>query len=162
MPFTDDEIQTAVENLVRATIRRPYDTLGVRRTDVSFSDTQEAASGVFLLYPKSPFYCIYLGAQRALEAVASEAAGIELLLAAIKAVSRHVLPITDITPIFNAQAALSELGSAVSQRTTGFADITAVPAYQRFSDNVNRFLSSCRRLLSVDGLKSACQVASCC
>lgn len=139
--YTTEEIQAAVENLVQATIRRPYDTLGVRRVDISFSDIQQAAAGVFLLYPKAPFYCLELGARAALQLIESEAQGITTLLESIRAVGRQVLPVEDVSPLFNAKVALESLGQAAVQRGTAFKDITTVPAFQRFEKNVNTFLA---------------------
>ena len=140
--YTDEEIQTAVEQLVQSTISRPYDTLGTRRTDISFSEIQQAAAGVFLLYPKAPFYCLFLGAKKLLESLTSEAVTISALLESIGSSGRYVVPIEDVTPLFNAKAALDALGQAAIQRSTSFKDITAVPAYQRFATNVDRFLET--------------------
>jgi hypothetical protein len=139
--YTSDEIQAVVERLVLSTIRRPYDTLGVRRTDISFSDIQEAAAGVFILYPNAPFYVLFLGAQRLNDTITAEAAIVEALLDAIEATGLNVLPIEDVSTLFNAQAALQELGGASGGRAGIFNDITKAPAFQRFSDNVDRFLS---------------------
>jgi len=149
--FTDDEIQAAVEALVQNTIRRPYDTLGVRRNDVSFTDIQQAAAGVFLLYPKAPFYCMYLGAQALLQVIKQEAQVIDDLLDAIGATGRSVVPITDVTPLFNAKAALDALGQAALERSTNFKDITTVPAYQQFTKNVDRFLDTAGEAVKQDG-----------
>jgi hypothetical protein len=138
--YTSEEITQAVSSLVQASISRPNDTLGPKRSDVTFGDIQNAAAGVFLLYPKSPFYCIYLGSQRILQAVAAEASVVDSLLAAVQAVGRTVIPINDLTPLANATAALQALGAAFSTRTTGFSNIQAVPQYQQFSKNVTSFL----------------------
>lgn len=138
--YTPDEIQAVVEKLVLSSIRRPYDTLGVRRTDVSFTDVQEAAAGVFLLYPNAPFYVLYLGAQRLDDSITTEAAIIESLLDALEATGRNVLPVEDVSTLFNAQAALQALASAAARQAGNFTDITKAPAYVRFNDNVGRFL----------------------
>lgn len=152
--FTDDEIQTAVEALIQNTITRPYDTLGVRRTDLSFTEIQQAAAGVFLLYPKAPFYCLFLGAQQLnVDLVQTEAQTVSDLLAAIQAVGRAVVPVNDVSPLFNAKAALDALGQAALARSTGFKDITTVPAYQQFSSNVDKFVAQ-----NGDAIKSGGQV----
>jgi len=139
--FSDDEIQSVVTSLVQSTIARPIDALGVRRVDISFNDIQQAAGGVFLLYPNSPFYVVALGAARALDLVTSEELLVIQLLDAVAACGRRVLPIQDVSTLFNAQAALQELQSAAAAREASFADITSLPAYQRFSSNVSAFLS---------------------
>jgi hypothetical protein len=139
--FTSDEILTSVEGIVLSSIRRPYDTLGVRRTDITFTDVQEAAAGVFLLYRDAPFYILELASQRTLEALVIEADLISQIIAAISSIGRDVLPIDDLTTLANARAALLELETAVGQRQRAFADITNIPAFLRYQSNVNQFLS---------------------
>jgi hypothetical protein len=140
--YTSEEVQAAVERLVLSTIRRPHDTLGVRRTDVTFSDVQQAAAGVFILYPNSPFYVLFLGTRRLNDLIEAESVAIDSLIASLQAMGRNVLPVNDVSTLFNAQAALQELGSAASKRAGVYADITKTPAYQRYSDNVSRFLGA--------------------
>jgi len=137
--FKAEEIETAVEALVQGTIRKPYDVLGTRRTDVTFGDVQTAVAGVFILYPLAPFYCVYLGTQRALDLVASESIVVGELLEAVGSLGRLVLPVEDLTPLFNAKAALEALQGAVKSGAP--ADITKLPQYQRFTSNVDTFLS---------------------
>jgi len=142
MAFTSEEIQTAVEKLVLSTVRQPYDTLGSRRTDVSFSDVQEAAAGVFILYPKSPYYCVFLGAQRVKEAVTALESSFGGLLTALTALGRDVLPVEDVSSLFNAKSALQALEGAVAK--TAPMDITKLAAYQRFDSELGVFLDIAR------------------
>jgi len=142
MAFTSEEIQTAVEKLVLSTVRQPYDILGARRTDVSFSDVQEAAAGVFILYPKSPYYCVFLGAQRVKEDVNGLETSFGGLLAALAALGRDVLPVEDVSSLFNAKSALTALEGAVSK--TAPMDITKLAAYQRFNSELGAFLDIAR------------------
>jgi hypothetical protein len=139
--FSSAEIQTAVTSLVQSTISRPIDALGVRRVDVSFNDIQQAAGGIFLLYPNSPFYVVALGANRAIDLVVAEELILVELLVAVQATGRRVLPIQDVSTLFNAQAALQELQSAAAARSASFTNITALPSFQRFAANVTAFLS---------------------
>ncbi len=138
--YTDAEIQTAVQNLVLATITFPSDTLGVRRSDITFGQLQQAAAGCFILYPNAPFYVLKLGTQRIQDLITSEVTLLGQLVAALQATGRQVLPVNDVSPLFNAQAALQALSAAASQRTTSL-DVTTAPAYQQFSANVSTFLS---------------------
>lgn len=149
--YTDDEITAAVEKLVLASIRRPYDTLGVRRTDISFNDVQQAAAGVFILYPNAPFYVLYLGTQRLNDLIASEQALLDELVNAIDACERVSFPVQDVSALFNAQAALQELGAAAVARGQAFRDITTVPAYQRYTANVTQFLDGPGQNIKVNG-----------
>lgn len=136
--YTPDEIQAAVEKLVKGAIRRPTDSLGTRRTDVTFGDVQEAAAGVFILYPLAPFYAVFLGSQRLQEQVTAVASLVTQLRANVGAVGRRVLPIDEVENLFNAEAALLALEGAVAK--TAPKDITKVPAFQRFASNVSEFL----------------------
>ena len=137
--YTSDEIQAVVDQLVRSSIRRPYDTLGTRRTDVTFSDFQEAASGVFLLYPKSPFYLAFLAGKRLQETVDSLGSAGSDLLGSLRSLRKRSLPIRDVSSLINAKVALFELEGSVSG-TKRPKDVTKVAAYSRFNSNIDRFL----------------------
>ena len=139
--YTDDEIQAVVEQLVLSSITHSYDTLGTRRVDLTFNDVQQAAAGVFVLYPQSPYYILFLGVKRLNDQIAAEAALIDQLLASLQSLGRHTLPVQDVTPLFNIQASLHALGSAAVQRTGVFTDITKAPAYQRLAANTQVFLN---------------------
>lgn len=137
--FTPDEIQAAVEQLVQGSITRTVGTLGTRSTDQTFSDIQTAVAGTFILYEMAPFYCVYLGAQRLRDAVTAENTILNSLLEAVESLDRLILPLTDVSPLFNANAALQALQAAVAGGAP--ADITKLPQYQRFNSNVNAFLA---------------------
>lgn len=140
MAYSTDEIQTAVEKLVNGAIRRPIDTLGTRRTDLTFSDVQEAAAGVFILKPLAPFYAILLGSKRLLDTVRAEATLVSQLRGQVAAVGRRVLPVESVESLFNATAALQQLEVAVAKQAP--KDITKLPAFQRFALNVQDFLTT--------------------
>lgn len=137
--YTDDEIANSVQSLVQSSVSTPIDTLGTRRTDIAFGQVQQAVAGVFILYPLAPYYCLYLGAKTVLAQVAAEAVTIGSIIQAIESLTRYVLPVTDLTPLYNAGSALQALQGAVS--TTAPQDITKLAQYQRFASNVNAFLA---------------------
>lgn len=139
--YTDEEIHTAVSSLIRTSIRRPTDSLGVRQIEVTFNDVQEAASGLFLLNQTSSLYLIQMGASRLLEALQVEADLVAQLYAALSVTARNVYPVENLSPLSNAKVALFELDSAVSSRTTSFKKLERAPAFQRFNANVDKFLS---------------------
>ena len=139
--YTDDEIQATVQQLVLSSITTPIDTLGVRRTDLSFNQFQQTAAGLFVLYPNAPFYCLWLAVQRIRDQVTAEAALIQQLLAAIQQTNQKVLPVSDVSTLFGAQAALQNLAAAAAQRTSSIGQVSTAPAYQQFSQNVSSFLS---------------------
>ena len=139
--YTPEEIQAVVQKLVLSTITRTYDTLGVRRTDLTFNDIQQAAAGVFILHPNSPFYVLQQGMRRVQDLITSEAAILDALLAAVAVIGRPLLPVKDVSPLFNVQAALQNLGTAAAARGGAFTDITKTPAYQQLSVSTQAFLS---------------------
>ena len=138
--YTSEEVNAAVTQLVRSSVRRPYGTLGNRDISTSFNDLQDAAAGVFLLRPNAPFYVVFLGTERTLEFLDEEDAALASLLEAITSLSRRVRPIENVSPLVNARVALASLEGAASTRARKFDDITSLPAYQRFVGNTDRFL----------------------
>ena len=149
--YTPDEVQSAVEKLVRGSIRRPVDPLGTRKVEVGYSDIQEAGATVLLLNTASPFYCLALGAQRLRDAVMNEALVLDRLTAAVLATGRRVLPIKTVDMLFGAKAALEELETASAARNEGFRDISKVPSYQRFDANVQAFLDGPAQNVKANG-----------
>ena len=139
--YTQDEINAVVQQLVLSSITTPIDTLGVRRSDLSFNQFQQTAAGLFVLYPNAPYYVLYLGVQRIRDQVTAEATIITQLLAAIAATGMRVTPVTDISPLFAAQSALQNLAAAAANRTSSIGSVSTAPAYQQFSSSVSSFLS---------------------
>ena len=139
--YTADEINAVVQQLVLSSITTPIDTLGVRRSDLTFNQFQQTAAGLFVLYPNAPFYVLYLGVQRIRDQVTAEAAIIQQLLAAIAATGMRVTPVTDVSSLFNAQSALQNLAAAAASRTSAIGKVSNAPAYQQFSANVSTFLA---------------------
>lgn len=140
--YSDEEIQNAVQGLVQTSVSYPVDSLGVQKIQVTFSDVQQAAVGVFMLYPTSVFYAVQLGASRLNELLQTQAQQVNQLLSLIQAAGRRVLPVADTTPLSNASVALASLQAAATSRTSAFVSITAAPAYQNFAKNVSNFLAA--------------------
>lgn len=140
--FSDEDVSNAVQQIVLSTISRPLDTLGTRRVDVTFTEVQQAAANVFLLYRNAPFYILALSCLRLLENISNEATIIQSILDAIQATGRSVLPIDDLTTLANARSALLALEGAVSTRTNSFQNIQQVPAFVRYQSNVGQFLNT--------------------
>lgn len=139
--YTDDEINAAVSQIVQTTISNSTGALGERQVNTSFSDTQEAAAGVYILYFNAPYYTLLLGTTRLADSLTTQASTIASLIDAVTSVKRAITPVTDLTTLANAKVALDELSSAVSSRTQGFQDIQAVPAFQRYSANISQFIA---------------------
>lgn len=73
MSFTAEEVQAAVERLVRTSIRRPYGATGTRQLDLPFAVYQNAAASVFLLASRALFYVLLLAALRVGAAIETQA-----------------------------------------------------------------------------------------
>ncbi len=140
--YTTEEVQDAVEKIVRSSVRHPTGILGDRKIDTTFNDLQEAAAGCFILYFNAPFYTLLLGIKRLTDQLKSQESTVLSLIDAVVATDRLVTPISDLSPIANAKAALEELEAAVSSRDQGFPDIEKVPAYRRYVTNLNSFLDA--------------------
>lgn len=140
--YTSEEVQTAVEKIVRASVRSTTGPLGERQVSDTFSDLQEAASGVYILYYNAPFYTLYLGTTRLQDAAQTQGQTLMSLIDAVNALGRIVTPVRDISPIANSGAALLELEAAVASRKGGFSDISKVPAFRRYAQGLSEFVSS--------------------
>ena len=147
--YSDSEIQSVVDSLVRSSIRRPYDSLGIRRTDVTFSDVQESVAGVFLMYPRSPLYTLSLVAQRVREVYGTVTTAIDEISQALTVLRRRSLPVRDLSSLANARSALFELEGLVSK--TSPKDITTIPAYKRMNSNLDRFLAAAGKNIKDNG-----------
>src|SRR5688572_7810745 len=140
--FTDTEISSAVAKIVQDSIRRPYGILGERKTLTTFDDTMDAAAGVFILQPASPFYVLLLATRRLIDITTTVLSAAFDMLDAIEGTGRRVRPVTNITALGNARTALAALEAASGQRDSIFTDISSTPAFQRFETNANRFLTA--------------------
>lgn len=139
--YTDTEIQASVSNLIRTKLRRPLTSLGTPDVQTTFSDVQEAASGVFLLNPTAPFYVIELAARRLAESLQAEGATLQSLVTALQLTGRKVFPVANVDQLANAKSALFELENAVVSRSVNFKSVTTSPAFQKFQSNVSAFLT---------------------
>lgn len=138
--YTEQEVQDAVEKIVRSSVRHPTGILGDRQITTTFSDIQEAAAGCFILYFNAPFYTLFIGTKRIMDALESQASTIASLIDAVEATDRLTLPLEDLSPLVNARAALEELETAVTSREQGFSDIEKIPAFRRYVSNLDTFL----------------------
>ena len=138
--YTSDEIQVAVEKVVRSSVRRNYGSLGNRDAQTTFNDLQDAAAGVFMLYPNAPFYAVYLGTERLAELVETEEEIVNQLIEAIDNLNRLTKEVENLAPLQNARVALQSLEGAATTRAQGFESIEDVPAFKRYDTNLQRFL----------------------
>ena len=149
--YTPEEVQVAVEKLVRSTVRRPYGELGNRDVNTPFSDTIEAASGTYALFENALYYTVGLGITRLLGVVHSLSLVSEELIELIANTNRRAVPVANLSPLQNARAALDALSTTTSSRTKGFPNIEEVPAFRRFKSNIDRFLDESGQQSVVNG-----------
>jgi hypothetical protein len=140
-PFTDQEIQAAVEQIVRSAIRRPYGALGQRGTDRTFADFQEQTIAVLTLTPNAPFYVVRLGTERLVANILDMSSTIEQLDEAVQGLGRPSTPVASITSLSNAKVAADALAVAAGTRSRAFSDMETAPAFQRLDRNIEQFLA---------------------
>jgi len=140
MTYTDEELSQAVSKIVRTSVRFQYDSLGTRRTEVSFNDLQDAAAGVFISFDSSAYYLARLAANRLEELVEDAATFIDSFITTAQACGRKVTPVERLSSLAQARVALDALSGASSTRDGTFQQIQDVPAFKRFSNNADVFL----------------------
>lgn len=151
MPFSSTEIETALAKFVRTSIRREYGALGNRRTDLTFSDLQDAAAGVFITKQKAPEYVVRLGVDKLAEYLQTVLSQVEEVQGLIEGTGRNVTPVENLSPLAGARSAVAQLASATSSRTSSFARVEDIPAFQRFDASVQRFLDESSKNIRSDG-----------
>jgi hypothetical protein len=151
MAFTSDEIQAAVERLIRTKSRRQYGSLGERDTQATFSDIQEAVAGTFMLTPEAPFYAVYLGSRVLLNDLRALSSAVLGLASYVRLLSRRPTEYVTTEALREAQAALLALETATRARAGGFRSLASVPAYQRFVSAAESFLKGPAQMLRSDG-----------
>lgn len=138
--YTTEEIQEAVEKVVRSSVRRSYGLLGNRDTKTSFNDLQEAVAGLLTLNPNSPFYIVYLGTRRLSDLLQPMENTLVSLIEAVQNTDRRVSEVDNLAPLQNARVALAALEAAAASRTRTFDSVEDVPAFRRYDANLQRFL----------------------
>jgi hypothetical protein len=139
--YTPEEQQSAIDKLVRTSVRREYGSLGNRKTNLTFGDVQDAAAGVFILYPNAPYYVVRLARDIELERVQTAESTLEDLIDTVRSTGRRSRPVTKLSSLANAKSALGALSKATEARDTALARLEDVPAYQRFEQSTARFLA---------------------
>ncbi len=142
MPYSQAELDQAIEQVVRTSVRFEYDPLGVRKTGTTFNDVQDAAAGVFISNPNAAYWVVRLGADRLLELVKAEEEQLGSFITTVRAVGRNVSPVRKLSFLANARTALDALATATGQRASAFLDLEDVPAYNRFNLNTQKFLDA--------------------
>jgi len=141
--YTDEEIRGASEGLMITRTRFPVDPRGgTRAVEVTFSDIQEATASVFLLNHDALFYLASLSAKRLRYDVDAYRRSVQRVHDLVGTLGRTPVPVDNVAPLEDARAALLQL-EAVSgtSRATG---VGTAPAYLRFRQKVDEFLSSVR------------------
>lgn len=149
--YTDEELKSAVEQLVRSNVRRPYDSRGVRRTDITYSDYQDIFSSVFVLYPSAIYYVVGIACANTSKVLDTQLTAVNEFLTLVRGVGRHVNSVNNVSTLANARAALEDLVNASISRSSGFTSATDTDAYKRFDTNTSKFLSDVASSVVVSG-----------
>jgi hypothetical protein len=140
MSYSDEELNAAVTNIVRDSIRYDFDSLGTRKTGTTFNDVQDAAAGLFIARDGAPFFVVSLARDRLLEVCEGVREQLNTLSRYITAVGRRVSPVTRTRSLNNARVALDALAQATARRTGAYSNIEGIPAFLRFDRNTDKFL----------------------
>jgi hypothetical protein len=141
MGYTQDEIRSVVGKLLVPNIRHIVDTAtGNRQPDVAFTDVQEAVAATFVLYPAAPLYVAKLSARKLSSDIKSYQDKLTDLYNAVLSLRRVDATVNTTTHLANTTSALMELEGAVSGGN--FANLRAVPSYQRFRNSASSFLKT--------------------
>ncbi len=140
MPYTTQEIEDAVAKFLRPEVRHPVDAAsGVRKTDVSFTDLQEAAASVFVMEPDSVFYVTYLASKKTVSPVNTLRDDVQEIYDQFDSLLRQPpQPLDDLSTLANAASALTKM-EAVSKNSAP-KNLSTVSSYALYETNVNQFL----------------------
>jgi len=139
-PYTDQEVETAVEKIVRSSIRRPITTLGTRDTGATFNDFQEQTTAVLTTTPNAPFYVVRLGCGRLVDKVKTLGDVCDNIDEAVQALGHPIRSVDSIASLSNARVASEAMSLAGIGRTNQFQDVAKLPAFQRLDRNIQQFL----------------------
>jgi hypothetical protein len=137
----EDQVSAAVQALIPTTVSYPYGQAGTRDVGSSFYDFQSAAIGCFLTNDGAVYYVIKLARDRLLTVTSALKTTLQALMTACTDSVRNVQPVVKTATLTNAKAALDQLATAMQQRTGVYQAIVNVPSFQRYSQNINQFLS---------------------
>lgn len=140
--YSDDEVEAAVEKIVRSAIRRPYGSLGQRAVGTTFTDFQEQTIAVLTLTPNAPFYVVLLGTERLVTNIADVAGTLDDLDDVAQALGRSPTAVSSTTALANARVAADALAISAGVRTQAYPDISKTPAFQRLDRNIQAFLDT--------------------
>ena len=140
-PTIEDQVSAAVQALIPTTVSYPYGQAGTRDVGSSFYDFQSAAIGCFLTNDGAVYYVIKLARDRLLTVTSALKTTLQALMTACTDSVRNVQPVVKTATLTNAKAALDQLATAMQQRTGVYQAIVNVPSFQRYSQNINQFLS---------------------
>jgi hypothetical protein len=111
----------------------------------------DAAAGVFVLYPNALYYAVALATRRLGKYTEACQVLVTEFLGYVEATGRHVLPVNSLSALANSRVALQELASSSSSREGGITDITSTSAFDRFNNNTQRFLDEVGGNVKVNG-----------
>lgn len=136
----EDDVKGVVERLVPQSIPNVYGKTGLRELGPMFNGYRMAMVGLLSSRPEAIYYVLLLSARRLEEEIDVGLSMVSSLSDSCLKVTRKLQPVSDISSLHNADVALNDLASSLEGRGGTYLDVEVVPAFKRFSDNVQRFL----------------------
>src|SRR5690606_38688770 len=147
MPYSEDEIQAAVERILDGQIRRSSGATRELDINRSFRSYQDAAARAFVTDVHARFHVIGMARNRTNELVTTQAATVRQLLEAVRDSRNRTVTVEDLSELHNARQALRELERSALNRQDSFREFETVPAFRRYASNVQSFLAGTSRAL---------------
>lgn len=151
MPYSEDEIQAAVERVLDGQIRRSSGATRELDINQSFRSYQDAAARAFVTDVHARFHVIGMARNRTNELVTTQAATVRQLLEAVRDSRNRTVTVEDLSELHNARQALRELERSALNRQDSFRELETVPAFRRYASNVQSFLDGTSRALVQNG-----------
>lgn len=143
MSFTSEEIEAVVDGLVRSSVRTPAGVLGERDLLTTQADYLETLAALYLVGGLDALlWTERLGLDRLASSLSSLQADLNKATGLVSTLSRTLDPDVPTESLVEMQAALTELSTTLSSRTSGHATtaLTTVPAFARTLAAAKSFL----------------------
>ena len=143
MAYTQDEITAIVNKLLLSNVSYNIDlATNNRQVSATFDDIQESAATLYVLFPAASLYTAALSIKTINTGIADYVTQLTDLIADVQNLLRTPVQVTDLSTLAGMQSALSELGGVVGSGTN--KNLSAIPAYQRFTKNAANFLAAAK------------------
>jgi len=138
--YSQQELDDAIASVV--SLKAKSDSFGVRALGSTFDKLTDAAVGLFISEQDAPFYVVKLGCSKLQEVVAQASEQAQNIAVLAQACGSKSPPITSLNALASSVKALGDLSSSMDQRSSSFSRVEDVPAWQRFNNQTQAFLTS--------------------